>query len=111
MKHSEVCMIILALAVVAIVAWCLQRPQEAFRKPYRELCGLCLPSEADPNIWEQKCIVHNGQQYPLLYYTMTKTCSVCRDQGNGIKSCQNFQQPGNVYQGTVVTNETPSICM
>lgn len=87
----------------------LTPPTLPLTNPYYEVCGDCLPTDADPNLWEQQCVVKNGQDYPLLYYTMKKTCAKCALK-NGYKVCQNYKQPGNIYQGKLVSTFRPSIC-
>jgi hypothetical protein len=84
-------------------------PNLPLTNPYYEICGNCVPSDEDPDIWQQQCVVKNGQRYPLLYYTMTKTCAKCQLK-NGVKTCQNYKQPGGVYQGSFSSTFRPTFC-
>lgn len=77
---------------------------------YFESCGPCLPADNDPYTYEQKCVVYNSQQYPLLYYTMTKDCANCRFIGNNTLSCDSTWQPGNVYLGTNTASVGANFC-
>ena len=106
-----VCIILVAALITFAISRMYKKPEDfasmivtgkhlPLTNPYVEACGPCLPTENNPDQWEQQCVVKNAQGYNLLYYTMNKRCSTCNNLGDGVTSCSTFLQPGNRFQGT-----------
>jgi len=110
--------IICSLALIVIISMMFKKEKyESIRiahpgsNQYVETCDACLPSEGDPNIWTQKCVIRDTtNRYPLLYYTMEKTCSVCEDKGNRIKACRSYEQPSGKFLGTTLNRVGMGFC-
>ena len=79
---------------------------------YLESCGPCITTDEDSNLSQQKCVTYNSQKYPLLGYTMNKTCIKCDENSPtyGQKSCQRTYNPGNIYSGTYNVPMGASVC-
>jgi hypothetical protein len=120
MDSTAICFIIVA-AIVTIVI--VRMTSEKFTSmivtdkrlpltnPYVEMCGPCLPTDNNPDQWEQQCVVKNAQGYNLDYYTMTKRCSTCVDLPDGVKSCSTYVHPGNRFMGTKTYKKGNPFCV
>jgi len=91
------CTIISIISIIVLLClastWELE-PFETIRiahegdNKYQKICGACLPSSDNPNIYEKQCVIKNTSEgYPLVVYTSTETCGECVDIGNGIRTC------------------------
>lgn len=122
---AKCCCLIVIASLLLLVVIKKQKSQESYKpnqpylltslnlpltNPYVQYCGPCIPSDADPNTWESKCIVHNADRYPLLYHTTTKTCVDCDDIG-GFKVCKNFNPNNGTYEGQTVRSFAPSFAL
>jgi len=78
---------------------------------YQEKCGPCLPTENNPDMYTQKCAVYESTNgYPLLYYTMDKTCMKCKQMHDGSKKCMPRMQPGYVRMPSFTIPRKPEFC-
>ena len=118
------CLVIIVVAIV-LVATLKCKSSEAFsdytnpltvstvpgQNIYQEKCGPCLPTENNPDMYTQKCAVYESTNgYPLLYYTMDKTCMKCKRMHDGSKKCMPVMQPGYVRMPSFKIPSKPEFC-